>query len=143
MSPTPEQAWCSIELASGTTLRTNSFEDSPEGSRFLSLHAPDSTPLGWWATETVASSQDASELLTTLAHAARAEERWDDEYDVELHLALPAGALRICPDGTYIRVVTADGAELDGGSAYWTADEIAENPGEVLGAVLGAAHSLT
>jgi len=41
--------------------------------------------------------------------------------------------------GTSIRLVGRDGAPIGSGSLYWTCDEIAESPVEVMGGVVGAA----
>ena len=49
------------------------------------------------------------------------------------------GALRAAPDGEHVRAVERDGTTADGGSAYWTSEEIAEDPVLCMGAVVAAA----
>ena len=65
----------------------------------------------------------------------------DPEYGPEYAFVfLDGSALRIdAVAGTSIRLVGRDGAPIGSGSLYWTSDEIAEDPVEVVGGVLGAA----
>jgi hypothetical protein len=65
----------------------------------------------------------------------------DPEYGPEYAFVFADGsALRIdAIAGTSVRLVGRDGTPIGSGSLYWTCDEIAESPVEVMGGIVGAA----
>ena len=137
-------AWTTIASSNGRTVRTNSHEGYADGCRFISVHDAGGTQLGWWPSEAWADPTQSTATMSTLwSLAAAGETVFDSEYGVELTIPLPNGEVRADPHGSYVRLLDADGGELDGGAAYWTSDEWLEEPELVLGAVLGAARSLT
>lgn len=138
-------AHCTITGTSGRTIRTNSAADVPAGSLFATVLTGDGKTAGHWLVESwQGGSQAACErAMATLWRTASAGTTVvDGDYGLELVFALAGGAVRACPDGTYVRLVDSIGDPVDGGSAYWVVDEWCEDPVEVLGAILGGAASM-
>lgn len=141
--PSPETAWCTVTGANGWSLRTNSYEDLPDGSRFVAVLDSAGNQQGWW--ESTAWASPGTVQVTLAAIGALVSDHdivGDDEYGHEYRWGLTHGSLRVCPNGSYVRFCDADGEPVDDGSAYWVCDEFVEDPELVMGAVLGVAQDL-
>lgn len=139
MSALPD-TWISIPTRYGS-IATNSADSSPDGVSFVAAVNSTGTTTGWWATEVLTTPEAATAMLAELAGALSVETVHTDEYGLERHIPVPAGALRVCTHHSYIRVVDHHDNGIADGSAYWTIDEITEDPALVWGAILGAALS--
>ena len=135
-----EPAWFEVVGCNGARLRTNAYDDFPDGARFVALLAA-GEQVEWQAVESWADDPErsAAGLAALWRAAARGETDWSDDYGTELVFVTATGALRAAPDGGDVRVVERDGTTADGGSAYWTPEEIAEDPVLCMGAVVAAA----
>lgn len=139
----PARMWCRIPTGTGAELVTNAAEDLPEGVQFVAVERPSGTRVGWWATAPLTGDRAAvAEMLVGLRDALGAELGRDDDFGDEYVVPVARGSLRICEAHSYVRVVDAGGVGLSEGSAYWTVDEIAEDPHLVWGAILGALAQL-
>lgn len=137
-------AWHTVAGSNGRRVRTNSYDDHPDGARFAAvLPADGDTPLLHLLAEQWADPATGEATMARLWHtAADGHTEWSDSYDVEIVFALAdGGAVRCCPAGSYVRITDPDGEEFDDGSAYWIADEWRAEPELVMGAILGAATS--
>ena len=136
----PAPAWFEVVGRNGVRLRTNFYEDSPDGARFVAVLV-DGEQVEWQAVESWADDPEltAAGLAALWRAAARGATGWSDDYGMELVFATATGALRADPDGAHVRVVEHDGTTADGGSTYWTSEEIAEDPVLCMGAILAAA----
>ena len=140
---TPAQLWCRIPTRDGAQLVTNAAEALPDGVLFVAVDDADGDRAGWWpVTALDGDVAAATAMLAELCEATAAERVSGDEFGDEYVVAVAHGSLRICDAHSYVRVCDDTGAGLDGGSAYWTVDEIAEDPSLVWGAVLGALAQL-
>ena len=135
-----EPAWFEVVGCNGARLRTNAYDDVPDGARFVAVLVA-GEQVEWQAVESWADDPErsAAGLAALWRAAARGETDWSDDYGTELVFATATGALRAAPDGGHVRVVERDGTTADGGSAYWTSEEIAEDPVLCMGAILAAA----
>lgn len=119
---------------SDTRLRSATFALDPDGTRFLAVDGPDGQRY-WCATEPwTATPELVHHDLVALAEALGATHLFSDDYGLELCWETVSGRrLLICPTGGHLRIETSDADEL-----YWVADEFADDPLLVAGAVIGA-----
>jgi len=135
-------AWTTIRGRNGRAIRTNSFQHYAAGSRFVAV-IDSNAQIGWWPAETWADPQQARRAMAAIWQAAsNSTVVYADAYGPEYSFELTRGSVRADVEGTYVRMLQADGSELDGGSAYWCDDEWVEDPELVLGAICGAAAYL-
>lgn len=137
-------SWTTLTCGNGQTLRTNSYDGYEAGCRFVAVLDADGAQLGWWPSEAWADPDRSTAVMSALwTSASGGGTVLDAEYGVELVVPLAGGEIRADPAGSYVRLLDATGAEVDGGSAYWTVEEWLADPELVMGAVLGAACALS
>jgi hypothetical protein len=120
-----------------------SLDECADGVRTVVVRNACGDELGRWGVEAWHDDADRVAVgLVELGYLASGGSRvMDPEYGPEYAFVFADGsALRIdAVAGTTIRLVGRDGAPIGAGSLYWTCDEIAEDPVEVMGGVIGAA----
>lgn len=128
--------WLNFKASNGAVIATATVDLDPNGCRFWHYQAPDgsnSTVL----TEACTPGPAAREALAALA--ATGTGTYTDDWGVEAVIDFDdAGSWHICTHGTYLRVTDSDNVPVDSGSAYWTDEEVAEDPVLVWGAIFGA-----
>lgn len=135
---------CVLVSESARRISAESFEESPDGVRVLVVADDTGAEVGSW--DVAAWAGDVERVESELAEIGRAGSGAvavdDPEYGPEYAFVFDNGsALRIdAVSGSTVRLVGQGGASIGSGSLYWTSDEIAESPVEVMGGVVGAAR---
>jgi hypothetical protein len=138
-------AWCEIPTRNGRVLRCNSYQDLPDGCRFVAVLDDGDNQIGWWpsTTWTSGTTDTAAATLSELGRVASGGyQRWDEPYSPEWVIELTEGQLRIETGGHHARVCEPDGDTLMGGSLHWTVDEFLDDGELVMGGIMGATAAL-
>lgn len=130
---------CRIRTRSGRAIRTDSYDQRSGGASYVAVEDEHGEEIAVWVSSEWANPATAKTTMVAILRAAGADLSGDEQ----VLLLLGGARVQGSADGSDVRLVGADGREVDGGSAYWVYDEWVEDPELVMGAILGGAKSLT
>lgn len=143
----PDAVWVKLPYPLGYIV-TNSATCMAAGVAFVALETRDSERLCWWAVERLENDTgQCKKMLKTLADMAASDTTLknpnsETNQGKEHIIHIPNGNIRIADTWDKIRVCDLKGQETNLTDTNWDADEIANDPQLVWGAILGAACQL-